>query len=284
MSNLVFAENVQYVSNGKKYGRTNGILNAGILTPTVKYSGIVGKVKLGETVVLGDLLYPKTAVTPSYMIADPTSGAIKGPANAIALEGGADTEYIDALFEGYLNVPAWITTEKLCAKARMLFTTSGIGVDEELITINGIVFALDIAANGVSGADVLLLPAGTSQAQWETSMTLAIVNAALIAQGDTDLRVETDWAGNDLAFAAINAGVAGNLIAISEGCTNGVWTGGAVVLAGGTDAGIVYAGDVGKTVDLANVPATGGDMVQVIGQALSPTELMFRPITDYDTV
>jgi hypothetical protein len=113
-------------------------------------------------------------------------------------------------------------------------------------------------------------------------MTLAIVNAALITIGDTEIEVEADWSSNDLAFAAIAAGIAGNAIAISEGCTNGAWTAGATVLAGGTDAGLVYAGDSGKPACLASMPATQNDMVQVMGHALSPNEIMFKPITDYD--
>jgi hypothetical protein len=283
MSNLVYAENVQYISNGEMFsGRTNGIGDVGILTPSVKFSGIVGKVKVGETVALGDLLYPKTAATPYYMKADPTQAAIKGPASAMALEAGTVGTYVTAIFEGYVKNDAWLTTEYLCSKARGTMT-SGITVDDELFVISSITFACDTGDDGAAGADVLVVPAGTSAAQWETKFDKAYFNAlaeVVALSAATGVVVENDWAANELDFVAVNAGVAGNLIATTEACTNLAW--GATTLTGGTDAGVVYCGDSGKPACLANVPATQNDMVQVIGQAISPTELMFRPITDYD--
>ena len=282
MSNLVYAENVQYVSNGKKYGRTNGILDAGLLTPVVKFSGIVGKVKVGETVVLGDLLYPKTAATPYYMLGDPTQAAIKGPISAMALEGGAVGEYVDAIFEGYVKNLAWLTTEYLCSKARAIFTLADVTVDAQIITMNTGVLGNDISDDGiVAGSNFVVVPAGTSVAQFEAVATKALVNVALAAlTTDPMIRVENDWAADALDFVTVNAGVAGNLFPATETFTNGSW--GAALFAGGTDAGIVYCGDSGKPACLASIPATTNDMVQVIGQAISPTELMFRPITDYD--
>ena len=282
MSNLVYAENVQYVSNGKKYGRTNGILDAGLLTPVVKFSGIVGKVKVGETVVLGDLLYPKTAATPYYMLGDPTQAAIKGPVSAMALEGGAVGEYVDAIFEGYVKNLAWLTTEYLCSKARAVLTTTDVTVDAQIITMNTAVLGNDISDDDVvAGSTFLVKPAGTSEAQFVTVASKALLNTALAAHAiDPMLRIENDWAADELDFVAVNAGVAANLFPMTETFTNGSFA--AATMVGGTDAGIVYAGDSGKPACLASIPATTNDMVQVIGQAISPTELMFRPITDYD--
>jgi hypothetical protein len=273
---------IYFKANGKMWtGRTYGTGTPGLMTPDILFSGMVGQIKMGETVVAGDLVYPNSAAQ-EFMLADPTQAAIKGPVQAIMLEGGANGKYSLALFEGYMKYTSWLTTEYMASKARMLFTTTGIGVDEDTVTVNGTIFGWDISADGVAGADVLLLPASSSQANCETAMTLAIVNAALIAIGDTEVRVETDWAGNDLSFAAIQAGIAGNAIVIAESNTNMEWTGGAVLLAGGTDAGIVYCGDVGKPACLAGRPATTNDMNQIIGVSLSPSELMFKPITDYD--
>jgi len=282
MSNLVYAQNVQYVSNGKKYGRTNGILDAGILTPTVRYSGIVGKIKIGETCVLGDLVYPKDAATPYYMLADPTQAAIKGPANAILLEGGAVGEYVDALFEGYINIPAFLTAEYFTAKARVELDVGDVTVDAQTITMGAAVYGNDISDDGVvAGSTFVLVPASTSLAHFKAAFTKAAVNTVLAAMAtDPGIRVETDWATDILAFVAVNAGVAGNLIATTETFTNGAFASTTMLL--GTDAGVVYCGDSGKCACTANIPATSNDMVQVIGQAISPTELMFRPITDYD--
>ena len=182
MSNLVYAENVQYVSNGKKYGRTNGINDVGILTPVVKYSGIVGKVKVGETVVLGDLLYPKTAATPYYMLGDPTQAAIKGPISAMALEGGVVGGYVDAIFEGYVKNLGWLTTEYLCSKARAVLTTTDVTVDAQIITMNTAVLGNDISDDGVvAGSTFVVVPAGTSEAQFVTVASKAILNVALAA-------------------------------------------------------------------------------------------------------
>ena len=282
MSNLVYAENVQYVSNGKKYGRTNGINDVGILTPVVKYSGIVGKVKVGETVVLGDLLYPKTAATPYYMLGDPTQAAIKGPISAMALEGGVVGGYVDAIFEGYVKNLGWLTTEYLCSKARAVLTTTDVTVDAQIITMNPAVLGNDISDDGVvAGSTFVVVPAGTSEAQFVTVTSKAILNALFAAMTtDPMLRVENDWAADELDFVAVNAGVAANLFPMTETFTNGSFA--AATMVGGTDAGIVYAGDSGKPACLASIPATTNDMVQVIGTAVSPTELMFRPVTDYD--
>jgi hypothetical protein len=284
MSNLVYAENVQYVSNGKFYtGRTNGVGDVGILTPSIKFSGIVGQVKVGEAVAVGDLLYPKTAATPYYMKADPTQAAIKGPANAMALEAATTAgSYVTAIFEGYVKNNAWLTTEYLCSKARATMT-SGITVDDEIFTMGSIIFGCDPGADGVAAAAVVIEPASTSQAHWEAAFDKAIVNAlaAVVAlPAASGFVVETDWAANELDFVAVNAGVAGNLIASTEACTNIAF--GATTFTGGTDAGLVYCGDSGKPACLASIPATSNDMVQVVGSAISPTELMFRPILDYD--
>lgn len=275
MANLVFANNVRYVSGGKLFSnRTNGVGDVGILTPDIEFSGIVGEVKVGEAVAVGDLLYPADAATPYYKLADPTAGSIKGPANAMALQAGsAAGDYVLAIFEGYVKYNSWLTTERIALKAQQTFTSTGVFSDDETITIDGTVFGIDIGDDGVAGADVLVVPAGTSQAQLEAVLTAAVLNANL-----TNCEVDTDWAANAIIVRAKNAGVAGNLIAVAEDCANAAW--GAGTFAGGTDCDIVYCGDSGKPTVVA--PATQNDMVQLIGQSISPTELMFRPITDYD--
>jgi len=271
-----------FKANGKMWtGRTFGTGTIGLLTPDILYSGMVGQIKLGETVVAGDLVYPQSAAQ-EFMLADPTQAAIKGPATAIMLEGGSNGLYSLALFEGYMKYNSWLTTEYMCSKGRQELDVGDVTVDAQTITMNTAVYGNDISDDGVvAGSTFVLVPASTSLAHFKAAFTKAAVNTALAAHTtDPMVRIETDWATDILAFIAVNAGIAPNSFPMTETFTNGAW--GAAVLAGGTDAGLVYCGDSGKPAAAAFVPATQNDMVQVIGHSLSPTELMFKPITDYD--
>jgi hypothetical protein len=271
-----------FKANGQiRTAKTNGIGEVGILKPDLLYSGMVGQIKMGETAVVGDLVYPNSTEQ-EFMLADPTQAAIKGPANAILLEPGVNGEFSLALFEGYMKYDAWLTTEYMASKARMDLDVGDVTVDAQTITMNTAVYGNDIADDGiVAGSDFVLVPASTSLAHFKAAFTKAIVNAELAALTvDPMVRIETDWATDILAFIAVNAGIGPNSFPMEETFTNGAFT--SATLLGGTDAGIVYAGDVGKPACVASIPATTNDMVQVIGYSLSPTELMFRPITDYD--
>jgi len=278
----MFLGSMHFKANGKMFtGRTYGTGNVGILTPDIEYSGMVGTIKLGETVVAGDLVTPVSA-DQEFKLADPTASAIVGPATAIMLEGGANGGYALALFEGYMKYNSWLTTEYLCAKARAELTVDDVTVDAETVTINAAaVLGNDVSDDGVvAGSNFLVVPASTSLANFKTVTSKTLINAALAAlTTDPMARVETTWAGDVLAFVAVNAGTAANDFADADTFTNGSWT---TSWAGGTNAGVVYCGDSGKPACAANIPATSNDMVQVVGQAISPTEIMFKPITDYD--
>ena len=279
---LIYQDNVYFKANGKLWtGRTAGIGTPGILKNDIAYSGMVGRVFLGETCVAGDLVYPVSA-TQDWRLVDPTQGAIKGPAQAILLEGGDADEYKLALFDGYMRYDGWLTTEYLAEKGRCVLTAADGVLDNELITFDTTIIGWDIATEDgvVAGStDVLYAAAGT-KASREAVMTQAVLNAILIANG-SGMLVETDWAADELDMIAVNAGLAGNAL-ITVDALSGATAFASGTLLGGTDLGIVYAGDVGKPASAANIPATGNDMVQVIGSSLSPTELLFRPITDYD--
>lgn len=118
-------------------------------------------------------------------------------------------------------------------RATATFTTSGIPVNGETITLNGQVFEItegeDIAGTSDYAVDCT---AGMDQATFETALTAALV---LAAADDVLGFTYSGWVNHVITFTANDdhKGYSGNLLALSDTCTNGVVS--AALFTGGVD-------------------------------------------------
>ncbi len=131
--------------------------------------------------------------------------------------------------------------ERMGTPAAQTLVFSGVGVDTQTVVVGTKTYTLQTTLTNVNGnvfiganpaativnlaSAINLDPAGAGTL-YATAMTANTAKVTAVATSATVLTVTANVAG-----------VAGNLIAVAETCTNALWTGGAVFLAGGVDAG-----------------------------------------------
>jgi hypothetical protein len=106
----------------------------------------------------------------------------------------------------------------------------------------------------------------------------------ILAIANPEIEITTAWNSDDLVISAVEAGALANgYLTTKTTGANIAFTGS--VFASGAGTGNIYL-EEGATAGLFSLtaPDTQNDVVQVLGQALTPRSIFFNPVTDYDLV
>lgn len=129
---------------------------------------------------------------------------------------------------GELNAAQELTVYQLGSKATATLALTGVGVDGEKVTINGVNYEIDTNSTFTAG-NIQVVPATTAIDD------VGIALAAEINAHDDKVNAAYDATANKLVLVAKITGANGNSIAVSENFTNGAFDGGVTALFGGTD-------------------------------------------------
>jgi len=240
--------------------------DAGILTPDIYFSGIVGHVEIGATVAILDFIgFGNTAN--AFVLADASDATL--PCQAIALEAGSDGDTIKVLFYGYLKAADLL----FGVQASGTVTIDGNIANGEIIEINGTTYefrneataALRTAALTAGSDYALDANTALTKGQAQTELLAALV---LYETGVT----WSAWATDVLTITSTVKDIAatGNAITLSKTGTNIAVSG--ATLSGGTNGTTIFLSDTAGDHSL-----TTGTKTQTLGRALSLRELFFNP-------
>lgn len=240
----------------------------GILSPDISFSGIVGYMKAGETLALLDFVcYDNTANALKKCDAD---AAATYPCMGIVLEAGSSGEYLKILLYGYLKAADLV----FGVQATQTLTVALDLTDNDTITIGSNVYEITVDGT-VTGTNIAVedVP-GTPTAGVLTKADVPGYIAREINAHDDKVTAVADGFTVIVTATKVDIAATANAIATTETCAQASW--GAATMASGTNGNKIYCGLIAGE-HMVAASATSGDYNQVIGQALSMRELLFKP-------
>jgi len=242
--------------------------SVGILSPDISYSGIVAYMKAGETLSLLNFVCYDNTANALKKVDDNTAATY--PCIAVVLEAGSSGDYIKVLLYGYLKAADLL----FGVQATQTLTFADVGVDNETFTIGTNVYEITIDGTVTEGNIAVEDVPGTPTSGVLTKADIPGYCAREINAHDGQVTAVADGFTVIITATKVDIAATANAIATTETCTNASW--GAATMAGGTNGNKVYVSATAGGHRLA-VTSTGGDFNQLIGQALSMRELLFKP-------
>lgn len=235
--------NVSNQATGVTMSGDATISNAGVLTigaTAVENSMLAGSIAVGKvTLAEGSVMVGSGGGVGVALDGSTTTQILVGNGTtmtSVAVSGDATMAN-----DGTLTIAAGAVEDAMLSsslvkrpavQSNAALQMTGVGVDQEIITLNGRVYELDTDSTPDSGGDVLVDVSGGVSADQTIAALVTAINgddtAVMSAVGDST---------NDIMFLyADTAGVAGNSLTTTEGFTNGTMS--AATMVDGSDAAV----------------------------------------------
>jgi len=276
---MLYSDGLHFVANGQ-------LVKAG--DAPVKYSGMVARIYVGETVTIGSIVQPQSAAQ-AFMRTLATAASVEAPGIAMCLQARTGAGYVLALFNGYVDYKTWATTPTYGTKATTTITADGNMSTNDEININGKVYWVRVGSEAQTFTGTALAAATLGNLVRLNMATLgkAVFQTAfdpLMAIHNPELEITTAWNSDDLVISFKEAGAHGNL-AVTTKTTGANLAFTSTVFGSGVGTGVLYL-EEGATTGLFTLtaPDTSSDIIQVLGHAIDGGGIFFNPVTDYDTI
>jgi hypothetical protein len=251
-----------------------GIDNSIAISPKVdrdvKYSGIVGRVLVGETVARYDMLY-HNATTGKFEKANATN-ATKMPIICMALEAGVLNDNVLCLFQGFVQS----SDKDWTVRASGTITISGNIADGDYFTIGGVTYEFDTNSAWTAGRVQVYCSAVTN------TVAQTALSAVLKEYSRYKVQQPGAWAANILTLYAYDGGTPGNSVGLVKSGTNLAVSG--ANMTGGVDGALVY-GSISVNGGIQyTAPVTTSNIVQFLGRSLAYNQFYFNPTFHYHVI
>ncbi len=239
----------------------------------IMYDGMVARVKVGEAVEAGDVLYQRHHLVPDWRKAK-ADGTATSPGMAYALEDGGANAIIEVLLQGYI----YDDSVNWGVLANGIISIDGTVENEDYFIINGVKFEFTTTAGVLSDENAIEVDVSASALIAAAKIAWVAALDKAITDGIIPVTRAEEWSTNDLTLTSKIKGYAGNEITLvndgaeldvsGEKMTNGV-EGGTLYLSAAAAGGIV-----------TSMPDSSGDQGQALGYALMAEEFIFNPSYD----
>lgn len=239
----------------------------GILSPDIIFSGMVAEMECGETIAVLDFLcYDATANALKKSDADAVATV---PCMAIALEAGTDGTFIKVLLWGYLKAAAL----DFGVRATGVLTVAADCVDNDTFTIGDTVYEISVDGTITEGN---IVAGGVTDCHLKAAVGPALVAAINGAPDPNVTAVLTSAFVVTITAEHVDVAATADAIATTTTADAGDATWGATTMATPSNGNKVYASDTAGR-HMVAASSTSTEYNQVIGQALSMKELLFKP-------
>lgn len=241
--------------------------------PSLVYSGLTGRVLVGEDVVVGNVLYPVRSVGAMEWKKIDADAIATMPGLAYVLEAASDGTYALVLFWGFCKN----TSENFGVKAAGTLSMATKPTATDTVTIGDRVYEFVAAVADVAAETNVPVLIGADVAASKVNLVAAIT-------ADTNAVVTVAaFSGDNMVATAKAKGTAGSLIATTETFTDETDAWGAATLGDtteGSEGGVLYCSTTAGGLTLT-APTVSPDVVQEAGYAISAEQFFFRPELEY---
>jgi len=277
---MLYANDLSFVANGN-LRKTSGY--------PLRYSGMVGRIYVGETVLIGSIVQPISA-SQAWMRCLATVGGVIAPGVMMCLEARTGAGYVLAMLNGHVDYKPWATAPILGAvKATTTITADGTISNNDEININGSVYAMNVAEAGITRTATMIAAAAVGKlfevaCSDGTKGVFQLAFDAVLAKANPEIEITTAWNSDDLVISFAEAGAHGNL-AVTTKTTGANLAFTSTVFQSGAGTGNIYL-EEGATTGLFTLtaPDTSSDVIVVLGTALTPRSIFFNPVIDHDVI
>ena len=239
------------------------------LDKEVVYSGIVGTFKAGETLAIQDFVcYDNTANALKLADAD---AAATVPCMGFVLEAGASGEYVKVLLWGYVR------SESLDfgVRATGSVTIAANVADEETVVLNGVTFQFTDDGTVTDSSYIAVdVSGGLTKATAQPALKTAMEGHTATAANFTF----SAWAADAMTITAsgIDIAATANAVTLTETMAGAGNIVSGATLSGATNGNKLYTSNTAGD-HMVAASSTSTEINQVIGQALSMKEMLFKP-------